>query len=298
MQGSSISREDTISDFVTNLKVLTANNWKGPKLSWGVGMSLEPSASPKTYQDVKTTLRWYTFFASIPVAIFLYFFLVPISQRKQLEAIFSIASASPFINSIGAAAFITGSFVFLSWFLVFIFEIHDKVYDRYFIRWRYFYDLDFILPTLTRPFGPALDPRFFEAAGQYLYQFMKPYYHFVADGEHEHKISENLILRFYEAVTKYWITQINEVLLIAALIIDFVYFWIYRHLNMDFEKVSLTLFIVVVCGIVNRAGAQLFLKSVRRATLDEIEDIHSHYVADLETELKKTHEKFNLKWRV
>lgn len=261
-------------------------------------MSLEPSASPKTYQDVKATLRWYTFFASAPVAIFLYFFLVPVSQRKGLEALLAIASASPLISSIGAPALVAGAFVFLSWFLVFVFEIHDKVYDTYFIRWRYFYDLDFILSTLTRPFGPALDPQFFETAGKHLYEFMKPYYHFVADGEHEHKISDNLILRFYEVVTKYWITQINEVLLIAALVVDFVYFWIYRHLNMDFERISLTFFIIVVCGVVNRVAVQLFLRAVRRATLDEIEDIHGQYLTELENQLKKTHEKFNLKWRV
>src|SRR5713226_94585 len=69
---------------------------------------------------------------------------------------------------------ITGWFVFLSWFLIFVFEVHDKVYERYFIRWRYFYDLDLILPTLTRPFGPALDPQCFDTAGGHLYQFMKP----------------------------------------------------------------------------------------------------------------------------
>ena len=260
-------------------------------------MSLEPSTSPKTYQDVKNTLRWYTLAASAPVGMFLYFYLIPEPQRKRIEDLFSKFSSAPIISSIGAAALITGCFVFLSWFLIFVFEVHDKVYDRYFIRWRYFYDVDLILPTLTRPCAPALDPRFFDTAGRHLYHFMKPYYHFVADGEHDHKISENLILRFYEAITKYWITQINEVLLIAALIIDFVYFWIYRQLNMDFERVSLTCFIIIVCAIVNRAGAQLFLNSVRRATLDEIEDIHGRYIPELENELKKLHDKFNLKWR-
>jgi hypothetical protein len=260
-------------------------------------MSLEPSAAPKTYQDVKSTLRWYTVAASAPVALFLSLYLVPESERKHIEDIFSRLSASPIISSIGATALITGAFVLLSWFFIFIFEIHDKVYDRYFIHWRRFYDLDLILPTLTRPFGPHLDPQFFDTAAKHLYKFMKSYYHFVADGQHDHKINENLILRFYEAVTKYWLTQINEVLLIAALAIDFIYLWVYQDLNADSSRVAITCFVLIACWVLNRASAQLFLRSVRRATLDEIEDIHSRYLPQLEDELKKIHDKFNLKWR-
>src|SRR5258708_6092897 len=102
-------------------------------------MSLEPSTSPKTYQDVKTTLRWYTVAASAPIGLFTYFYLIPEAHRQRIECRVSELSASPIIGSIGAAVLIAGGFVFLSWFLIFVFEVHDKIYDRYFIRWRYFY---------------------------------------------------------------------------------------------------------------------------------------------------------------
>lgn len=239
-------------------------------------MALEPTVAPKTYQDVKSTLRWYNFFVSIPVALFLYVFLVPDVHRKHVEDLFSQLSGSKIVTSAGSGVLVIGAFLFVSWFLVFVFEIHDKIYDSYVIRWRHFYDLDVILPALTRPFGQNLDPRFFDVAGATPYAFMKPFYHFVADGEHEDKITENLVLRFYETITKYWLTQINEVLFIAALIIDFVYLVIYRRLGLDLGPVAVTAFLIVACFAINRLVRRFFLGPVRRATLDEIEDIHKN----------------------
>jgi hypothetical protein len=67
--------------------------------------------------------------------------------------------------------------------LIFYFEMHDKIYDRYVIKWRHFYDLDFILPALTRPFTCDMDARFYLVAEHNMYEFMKPYYEFVGDGD-------------------------------------------------------------------------------------------------------------------
>jgi hypothetical protein len=260
-------------------------------------MSVEPKESPKTYQDVKANIRWYAIFASAGVALFLYSSLLPETHRKWIESFVSKLSDSKVVGLVGAGALVVGAFSLVSWILVFVFEIHDKIYDRYFIRWRHFYDLDFILPTLTRPFGRNLDSSFFAVAAKDPYQVMKPFYHFAADGEHDHKITENLILRFYESVTKYWLTQVNELLVLAALVVDFSYFFVYRRLGLDLGTVCVTGFILVVCFALNRLLARLFLRSVRQATLDEIEDIQGRYLAELEHQLQLLHTKLNLKWQ-
>lgn len=66
------------------------------------------------------------------------------------------------MNGWAGGAFFTVVIAVLAWVAIFIFEIHDKVYDKYFVRWRYYYDVDFLIPTLYGPFTCNLDRRFFE----------------------------------------------------------------------------------------------------------------------------------------
>jgi len=251
-----------------------------------------PSIHPKQYQDVKANLQWYTTIILGLIGLLFYLFVLPDGHRQTVNTIFGQIPSSQIVGS----GIIMVLFGFLGWLLIFGFEIHDKVYDRYFTRWRFYYDLDFILPTLVRPFTHKLDRRFFQVAQNNKYDFMKLFYHFVADYEHEHKIKENLIVRFYEAVTKYWITQINEIMLFLLLLLTCTYYFVYSSLALSLNTIVNINFIIATLFMINRYAVRRSKETVRLATTDEIEDIHNSFSNELEEELKKLHKKFNLKY--
>ena len=255
-----------------------------------------PNISPDTYQQVKANLSWYMGFASGIFAVLIYFFLVPDAQHHAIEEFIKGHTSDSFPKLLTDASMVA-LLGFVCWLLVFIFEMHDKIYDRYVIKWRHYYDLDFILPSLTRPFACEMDPQFFQAAQKNMYEFMKPYYEFVGDGERQYPITKNLLVRFYESVTKYWITQINEILLIGAFILDLFYFFIYRLLQLPIDRVAVWSLILPIFFLLNRIAAEQAKKAVRRATLDEIEDIQRLYPEQLEEAFITLHAKFNLRWR-
>jgi len=134
-----------------------------------------PSIYPKQYQDVKANLQWYTTIILGLIGLVFYLFILPDKHRQTVDTIFGQIPPSPIVGS----GIIVVFFGFLGWLLIFGLEIHEKVYDRYFTRWRFYYDLDFILPTLVRPFTHRLDRRFFQVAQNNRYKFMKLFYHFV-----------------------------------------------------------------------------------------------------------------------
>lgn len=247
-----------------------------------------PKTHPKQYQDVKANLAWYTTLVLAIVGLACYFFIVPTGQQEALNTLFgrveSLKIIGPGILAVGFAA--------IGWFLVFVVEIYDKVYDRRFTKWRFWYDIDFILPTLFRPFANKIDPRFFDEAQKNLYQFMKPYYHFV--GDYDTKINKNLVVRFYEAVTKYWMTQINEVLIFFLFLLALVYSRLYPGAQ---TGVLLdTCFLLVALFILNRYAAQRSRLTARLATSDEIEEIKLNFKDELEDQLIRLSEKFNLRY--
>lgn len=248
-----------------------------------------PSFKPKTYQDVKKTLIYYTIFILNAINLLFYFFILSPNQRNCVDSLLGILK-EPF-SVVGAGISII-IFTFIAWLLISIFEIHDKIYDKYFIKWRYWYSIDFILPRLFRPFANKLDERFLEEAQQNIYNFMKIFYYFV--GDYEPKIKVNRVLRFYEKIIKYWITQINEILLLFSLITIIIlrHFSDPKYYNVIFNG----LIIVILIFIINRFFVKATIISVREVTNDEIEAIHKNYLPDLENELKELCKKYRLNY--
>lgn len=247
-----------------------------------------PKTRPEHYQDVKANLAWYTTLLLATVGIACYFFVLPGPQQEALNTLFgkveSLRALGPGILAVGFAA--------VGWLLVFVVEIHDKVYDRRFTKWRFWYDVDFILPTLFQPFADKIDPRFFDEAQKNLRQFMKPYYHFVGDSGT--KINKNLVVRFYEAVTKYWMTQINEVFIFFLFLLAFVYSRLYPGIQTG--VLLNACFFLVALFILNRYAAQRSRLATRSATYDEIEEIKARFRGELEEQLVSLSEKFNLSY--
>lgn len=207
-----------------------------------------PSTHPQQYQDVKATLQWYLAILMSILGIAFYAVILPPEHREMVSTLSGLIPSSQLVGS-GVLMVLCG---FVGWVLVFGLEIHDKIYDRYVVRWRHDYDLRFVLPALVRPMASELSPRFHEVAAENRYEFMKAFYHFVADYEHDHKVMENLVVRFYEAVTKYWITQLNELAFIFVYVALVTYYFVYRAHGMALDRIALATFALVAVFVLNR----------------------------------------------
>lgn len=247
-------------------------------------MSFKPTFKVTCYQDVKTNLTWY---ASLLTLLFIILFGIlffhystnPAEKIKKAERLLKLFEVS---------------WVFVISYLLIVFcEIHDKVYDRFFVRWRYHYDIDFILPRLTQPLANKLSSSFYIQAQQNKYEFMKPFYVFVGDGDGELRISSNLRVRFYERILKYWMTQINEILLLCSYV-TIVIATIKKSTNPG--VLLITTLVVFGLFIFNRMLAYIFRNSVRQTTIDEIEEIHDKFLPQLNDELEKLHEKYGINY--
>ena len=244
-----------------------------------------------SYQDVKNVLHRYTYLVSIILSLIAYFLVIPQQHQLTLNTVFgSITEVIP----VGIVITLIFGFV-ISFLFVHLFEVYDKVYDRFVIKWRYKYAKGYILPELIRPFKEKVDKDFLETASKNMREFMNIFYSFV--GDHDVKIRKTAVVRFYDAVWKYWATQINEVLFIlfAMMLIGYS---IYYYMTRDLQVASMITpsIIIVVLGIINRVISIYFLKYVRVMTKEEIEEIHENFNDELEEKVKRISRRFGLSY--
>jgi hypothetical protein len=182
------------------------------------GVDMDIKFNYETYQDVRRNL----FFYSIPVLVvagicaFL-FVLPPTLQQTISDQLESLTN-----STIGKGILKFGSgvvvFALIAFLMTEILQVHDRWYDRHFVKWRYEYAVDFILPRLIQPFASQTNYRFYEEAALHVKEFQERlYYPFV--GDRDLKIPKNKLLRFYEVVTIYWLTQINEIVILFLAIL-------------------------------------------------------------------------------
>lgn len=247
-----------------------------------------PSFHPKSYQDVKKTLAWYASIMFLLFGLVFYYYFLPNNYHNFLS------ERAGRLLSFGIISILL---IFIGWLLMFIFEIHDKVYDKYIIQWRQKYDLYYLIPKLVRPFTDKLDQKFFKEVRKCKDEFMKVYYHFVGDLEHKDKIDENLIVRFYEVVVKYWITQINEVILFFLFIISLILYPIYNNLGVSMNKIVLLNYAIAFLFLINSCFIRITREQVRQKTDDEIDEIHNSFSKELENQIADFHNKNNLRYK-
>lgn len=244
----------------------------------------------RSYQDVKNVLHTYTYFISMIFSVVAYFLVIPEAHRWAVNTLFGLFNE---LGVVGIAVSILFGFT-ISFLFIHLFEIHDKIYDRFIIKWRYRYSRDFILPELFKPFGAKLDKRFFQLAEKNIRDFMKVFYHFVSD--YDVKIRKTLVVRFYDRVWKYWATQVNEILIIMLLLTIAGYAIYYAVYGLTLKNLLIALAVAVLSGIVNRFLSQYFLRFVREATQEEIEDIHANFHDELEYKVKELSRRFHLEY--
>ena len=233
----------------------------------------------ETYQDVKQTLyawgRW-VWFAALTV---IYYGVFSTGTRKavadHLPGWIPVRDAVARVGPL-AALLVLGTLV--SHVVTHVLEAHDRFYDRYIVRWRRRYDERVILARLLVPVHPqvaATARAFYQKSSREFMQ--KAYYHFV--GDREPRIRHNLVVRFYERVTKYWLTQIIELAIVVLGVTVAVHGILTGLASWALVR---RLAYVVLAFAITRLAARLALKAVRVATEDEIEDIHSGHLPELE----------------
>jgi len=249
----------------------------------------------ETYQDVRHNLFLYSTPVLIIAGFFTYFCILPPTlQQVVVQVLEYVSNKEPLKGIVGTAA---GVIVFggIAFLLTEIIQVHDQWYDKYIVRWRHRYATDFILPRLLQPWVGRMNYRLFEAADTNVRQFQERlYYPFV--GDRDLKIPKNKLVRFYEVVTVYWLTQINEIVLlgVSAIIIIFHYrgpiALAYRTMLFD------SLMIVIAAFLLNRVWARTSLAKVRRATEEEIWAIleNPDLKSDLERRLKSLCEDYSI----
>ena len=224
----------------------------------------------KTYQDVKNNLVYWTLVVLLVSTGVIYLVVLNPTQKQVVDAFVTSLGMNGFVSAL-AGAFVIAIYGIIAIGLIYGIQIHDIVYDRLIIKWRERFDIEFILARLTEPIKQFLPKNFTDYATRYRYEFMKPYYGFVGDGKKG--IEENTRIRFYERVTWYWFTQINEILILVFLLIVPVYVIAYSGSSMTTSNLAVFMLVLVALGLMNRWFIRLTLKATAQATLDEIEEI-------------------------
>lgn len=228
-----------------------------------------------TYQDVRRNLFKYSLPFLVLAGFATYGFILPSAHQITIRGWFEVvATTEPWKSVVGAGTGLAvfGAFAFL---ITEVIKLHDRWYDNVFIGWRRDFDLLFILPRLLQPFISRTNQRFWVEAARNRDDFMERlYYPFV--GDVDTRIPKNRLIRFYEVITTYWLTQINELLLVLLLFACTAYA-LTEFTRVDHAyAVRLLWTTLVIIGLLalNRLWIHRERESVCRATSDEIQAIH------------------------
>jgi hypothetical protein len=247
----------------------------------------------RTYQDVRSNLLKYTI-GLLNLAGFLSLFvIVSPAHRDTLTSLAKKVSETPFWSDTLKNGIAVVVFSALAYLLIEVLQVHDKVYDRYFVRWRFRYDTDFILPRLCRHHLGKMGIRFFDEAENNLYEFMKAlFYPYAMDNKSdEPKIEQNYLVRFYELVANYWITQVNEIVMLLLFGLATLYATVWDD-GTARSRLLMPLLLLMAVFAVNRWFVHRTREAVRRGTSDEIEAILEKHQQDLEGRLERICERY------
>jgi hypothetical protein len=222
-----------------------------------------------TYQDVRHNLFLYSVPFLIGAGFFAFFCVLPTPNQQAIVRFLEfVSNTQPWKGLLGTGIGVI-AFAVIAFLLTEIIQVHDQWYDKYIIKWRHQYATDFILPRLIQPWSSRTNYRIFEQADANIRQFQERlYYPYV--GDRDLKIPKNKLVRFYEVVTVYWLTQVNEIVLLALSAI-IVYYGFRGPADVHYRTTLFNdLVIVIAAFIVNRAWVRSSLGKVRRATEEEI----------------------------
>jgi hypothetical protein len=246
----------------------------------------------ETYQDLKDTLAWWGTPIWFLVGSCIWLGLLSETHRKTITEL--LPSVATWLANTG---FLVGGLVLagvVSHVLVHILEIHDHVYDRYIIKWRQQYAATFIIPRLLDPYKDRAGSDLETVAQQNHGEFLRElFYHFV--GDRDTRIRSNLVVRVYEVLAKYWITQLAEIAFFSLTLMALI--WIVFSGSLARSYV-IVLAIGLVGFAISRALALLLRKvSIPPATEAEILDIWRCCSMEHEEHMRRFCEKHGVELR-
>lgn len=236
----------------------------------------------KSYQAVRHNL-WLSASPILLVAGFFAFFrILPEGHQTALVTLQEVVASNPIWKGVSGA----GVLVALAALLIEVLKVHDRYYDKHVIKWRQQYDVDFILTRLLHPLNARPLLRFYEEAARNRSVFMEElYYSYLRDGDL--KIPSNLVVRFYEKITVYWLTQFNEVV-VASLFFLGIGYWLWGPGDPTYlGRLTQSLVILAAAFVLNRGWVRSARNGVRDATLAEIRAIHEAHNDDLLKRVRK-----------
>ena len=244
-----------------------------------------PPFTYETYQDVRKNLFYYSAITLNIAGFTAYRCVLPPSHQQWVSNWFEYLSQDPIIGGLFKVGVGVAIFTGLAFVLIEFLKIHDHTYDKYVVRWRFRYDIDFILQRLLKPFAARVGRKFYADAERNLNDFMERlYYPYV--GDRDGMIGKNAILRFYERITIYWLTQVNEIIigLLVVLIAA------YRFLGPPDDHYRSHLLTVLLASVLtfvaNRVWMYFAREGAREATAEEIDQITDNHQGDLEQRLR------------
>jgi hypothetical protein len=233
------------------------------------------------YQHVKHQLAFWAWLIIYTHTIWFYLTVLTTTDKSEIQ----LAIQTHLGIGIGVVLIAIPVSAVIALVLVYLWQVHDRIYDRYVIGWRFKHDCLFIIPELISPFWDRIPPGLLETVREnrtIKEMFMSEAFYFFT-GDDSGKVGQNTIRRFYVAVTGYWVTQILELILLLSLIayvvVGTVKFGI-LNLPMTFPLT------IIAMLIVNRI---LFVPRSRRyteeMTHEEIREIHRDHIQELRNKI-------------
>jgi len=205
-------------------------------------------------------------------------FVLTLNHRKLINNI-----PAEVANWVATATFLA---VFLGVFFFYLLDIHETVYDHYFVKWRVRHEADFILPRLFGPFRERFVSDYVDVLRENAPTLTTRVFCPFVTGK-DHRLDPKFMRKFYKALTVYWVTELTEMAMIAWLVCTFLYAgWGRISGTVPVEWQAVLLF--QVCGAIALGAVNnlLFVRAartaVRQRTQEEIDEIVRYYYSDLE----------------
>lgn len=234
-----------------------------------------------TYQDVKSTLAWWSVLPWSAAVLSGYFFVLTNQHQSVISnALPGLPEWIAATGTISVALIMGGVIAHLA---THVLEIHDHWYDYYVVGWRERYAREKMIPALIEPYRSKLPDAATEIFCQHTGATLKAlFYPFASD--RDMKIRKNLVVRFYERITKYWLTQVVEIACLSLSLFAVVYacfLWQWPPPTRIIWTVGMS---VIGFGLA-RLLAILQRDVVWQATLEEIQEIHASHQLEFEQAL-------------
>jgi hypothetical protein len=241
----------------------------------------------KSYPQLNFTLSIVNGFLLFVTLVIARFAVLSFEHRQALGSVLDRLINNPWIElsaSLGLFALLA---VLWGWVSTTFIRVHDRIHEPFFVKWRAGYDTDLILRSLCYDQSVAVSPELFERAysdkrirGKLMQRL---FYCFGGDAEPH----EGLRIRFYTAITKYWVLATVEIYALLALVVFSSY-----HIATLTTPSPYVVLIITAFFVLARICANRVLDEVRPITAEQVGAIRRDDAAQLSENLAEVAREF------